>query len=291
VESEKLSVEEINKRALGQKKNSKRINKKRTIFGILSVALLLSLISISLLGIGFLDVKKVEIVDPNGDNFTYLDITNLEGKMEKIVELEKLPFVKTYEIKDQFKSLDPFIKDVYVEKVFPNKIKIVTTERVPVLSIQTESFCTILDPEGYVLEYYSADDLGSDLIEIEEFQFDTLDCKDLFDNYNTDVLYSNEIKAEFKLFNQSTFFDSEKILLMTRLAGSQKYEIDKILLEDGTYTLFLEGDRKLIYSADQDISIQIKRFILVVEQAEIDGIDFDVLDLRYKRPVMIEKKS
>lgn len=277
-------IEKIASKIIRKKPLNRREILKKSLTIFIPLIFLLVVGGLSLL-LGLLDISQIKISNSNGDSFNYLDINKINSSVEEKVIGIKLPQLSIADTKSLVVESSPFVKSVYIEKVFPDKVDIRIEERVPFLIVKTTELCAVLDPDNVVVELSEVPE-GS-----EESDSETsdpfFDCEEIESKYHLTTLFSKEIKADFVLGEESTFYDAEKILVMKRSIESQKYEIKKITLEDSLYIVTVEPNRSLIFSAQQSIDLQLKRFLLVAEQIEQDQIDFLSLDLRYERPVLV----
>ncbi|MGM0436872.1 MAG: cell division protein FtsQ/DivIB [Bacillota bacterium] len=77
---------------------------------------------------------------------------------EKIVEnikkykSENIIFVNTENIKDTLVEKENYIKDIAINKIYPNKLEIKVLERKPLAKIVNDNKILVFDKEGYILE-------------------------------------------------------------------------------------------------------------------------------------------
>lgn len=269
----KNSVENIHKRIIPFKGSSLVERIKRPLLFLMPIVFLL---------VGFylfiqsdlLLIKKFVVKSENGEELQYLDVESISEHLGDLYKDKTLTEVNITEIQSEILKFSPFVKEVYVEKSFPNKIEVRVVERVPEILLLTERECAALDPENIVVE----------LIQITEVD----ECTQLGTKYKLVTFVSTEIKADFEVGKELTSYESEKMILTKRVVQSKGYVISKIELKEGLYTISLEGEKQIIMSSLQEVEIQLKKFILVVQQIEIDSIQFKTLDLRYERPVITE---
>lgn len=271
-----LETEKINSKMVGNKASVTTKNRAKRL---LLIAILLGVIGVIVLGAylgGFFNLEKVEVGRVDGTKLVNVSGSAIEISILDKFEERKLPFLSISEVTKLVDKSSPYIRYSSVEKIFPDTLKVQITERIPFIIVESAGKCSILDPEGVVVEQYI---VGSEDTSVS-------DCNALNETKSLPILTSDDVKAEFKLSEKSSFYDIEKILLVVRALESRDYEVNSIRLELGVYTLGLEGDRQVVFSNKQDTEIQVKRLLLVLEQLDIDDLEFKTLDIRYERPVL-----
>lgn len=262
-----------------------------TIFIFLGFIILLILVTRTTL----IDVKTVVVKDVDGGELEYVEKQTVLSVVEERIVGQNLFSVDVKDAQMRIMGSDPFVEAAYIEKNFPNMITINIAERKPFLLVDSTVNCYLIDAEGFVLirefeegaEEESADN-QSDAQEDnhEDVEQESMDCDDIKSTYPVIVVESNDIKADFPLGEQSTFYEVGKIELFTKVLKDYGYTVSGIEIVDGIYLLHVGDDKIIVFSDSQDEDIQLKRFILVANKINQEGLDFRTLDLRYKRPVL-----
>lgn len=241
------------------------------------IALLLSVVVVVILSrTQWLDVRTVQIALEDGTSMRYANSEQIRKVVEPKLLGENLFYIDIREVQRSILKADPFVETAYVEKKFPNGIQLNIYERVPFLLVESDRNCYLLDSNGYVL--------AKSLEATQEEQVQ--DCESMKAQYSSIHVTSSDIRADFPLGEQSTFFEVEKIELFVRALDDQGYQTNSIEIVDGIFLMNVGEDKLIIFSGAQDEDVQLKRFILVNSKIQEEGLTFRTLDLRYKRPVL-----
>ncbi|WKZ30996.1 MAG: FtsQ-type POTRA domain-containing protein [Candidatus Dojkabacteria bacterium] len=259
-----------------EKAKRKKLLVKIAISSVLLVLVLLLGLVIS--RTTWVDVKHVEVRTADNSDLVNADRELLTAVVEDKVIGANLFSVDIREVRKILLESNPFIKDVYVEKHFPNRVVATLTEREPYLLVDTTNNCYLLDTEGYVL----AKTTGEEEIEVEP----QLDCMTMKEKFPVVIVYSTDVKADFPLGEQSTFYEAVKISIFSKVLKDNGYILENVELVEGIFLLQVGVDKLIVFSDSQDLDIQLKRFLLVTDKIEEEGLTFRTLDLRYKRPIL-----
>lgn len=283
------------------KQKSRERRKKLLTKALATVLILLGFVIILILvtRTTLIDVKTVVVKDVDGGELEYVEREAVLSAVEERVVGQNLFSVDVKDTQMRVRGSDPFVEAAYIEKNFPSRITINIAERKPFLLVDSTVNCYLIDAEGFVLirefeegeEEESADNQSDGEADAQEdnhevVQQESMDCDDIKSTYPVVVVDSNEIKADFPLGEQSTFYEVSKIELFTKVLKDYGYTVSSIEIVDGIYLLHVGDDKIIVFSDSQDEEIQLKRFILVANKIDEEGLDFRTLDLRYKRPVL-----
>jgi cell division septal protein FtsQ len=164
------------------------------------------------------------------------------------------------DLENDIKTYDKYVRKVTAEKIFPNKIKISIEEYEPLYYLEYKEVCYIISEDGYILE--------------EDLEYE--DCS----LEKGILLESNDaILAEGKLIFDLELYKAVKIL------KEFGWEISKVEFQKNVITIF-DKDKSVTIEVNQEYEDQLSKLYLVLEKANMDGIEYKSLDLRYQRPVM-----
>lgn len=164
------------------------------------------------------------------------------------------------DLENDIKTYDKYVRKVTAEKIFPNKIKISIEEYEPLYYLEYKEVCYIISEDGYILE--------------ENLEYE--DCS----LEKGILLESNDaILAEGKLIFDLELYKAVKIL------KEFGWEISKVEFQKNVITIF-DKDKSVTIEVNQEYEDQLSKLYLVLEKANMDGIEYKSLDLRYQRPVM-----
>jgi cell division septal protein FtsQ len=164
------------------------------------------------------------------------------------------------ELEQEIQKSDKYIKSVSAEKIFPNKVRLLIEEYQPISYLEYKETCYIFSQEGLILE---------EMIEYEE-------C---FLEKGIKLISNQNIIAEGKLI-----FDKE-LSEVIKILSKFGWEISTVNFKENVLEIG-DGEKVVIIEINQDYMIQASKLYLVLEKANIDGIEYKSLDLRFERPVM-----
>jgi hypothetical protein len=164
------------------------------------------------------------------------------------------------QLETDIKKSNRYVKDVSTAKIFPNKISVNIEEYQPTYYLELKEVCYILSQEGLVVE------------ENTEYEECSLE---------------NGIKLESKeniLAENKLIFDLE-LYQVVKILNEFGWEISNVEFQKNVM-LVSDADRVLTIEVNQEYEEQLYKLYLVLEKANIEGIEYSSLDLRYQRPVM-----
>jgi hypothetical protein len=224
----------------------------RILRPVIIIALVILLVYILTI-LGVFKIKKIETKEDLQYVQNLSKVTNKYlGVGYFILDLDEME----KDITDSFK----YVKDVTAQKIFPNKILLEIEEYQPSLYFEYKDVCYILSEKGIILE------------QNEEYEECILD-------------------DGIKLNSQQNILAEEKLIF-----GTELWEVLKLLEEfdwettevkfDKDILEVMDGTRIITIEIDDEYETQLSRLYLVLEKANIEGIEYRSLDLRFERPVM-----
>ncbi len=163
-----------------------------------------------------------------------------------------------------------FVERVYTEKVFPDRVLINIREKEPYFLANNSQGCFLLDKEGFVLLQG--------------------DCNILKSNHSVKELFGTDLdNIDFKVNTQSNFYNAKYIYEIVNILDYYGHNVKTVEVEEHMANFELHDSKTFIFSLLDDIEIQLKRLVVIVKKLEADEMVFKSIDLRYQRPVLIEK--
>jgi hypothetical protein len=158
------------------------------------------------------------------------------------------------------KNINGYVKNVQSQKIFPNKIDLKIEEYTPKYYLEYKDTCYIFSKEGVVLD------------EDVEYNECTLEQGiKLTSDYN--------IIADQKLIFDTEIYETVQIL--------EKFTMNilSIQIREDVLTIS-DGEKEIILESANNFDDQIAKLYLVLEKTNLEGFEYEVLDLRFQRPVM-----
>ena len=246
---------------------------------------LLLLFSLSLL-VGLWNVKKIEIINMDksysGEQAGY----NIRMYMDKYVVGRNYFSINTRDIQRALYSEVANLKWVKVEKTMPNKMVLFVKEFEPkyVLNLEQDS-CKVLSREGYLLFTICENDTEKEEKEKKDV---LLECCREFSNGNNLILFqSKELVLSSLEYGRKKLLLIEDIQNIVKVIETSSYEIVHIEVENDILEIEELDGRKFKFSLGKDIDIQLRRYIIVLSKIRNDSLEFQTLDLRFERPVLV----
>jgi hypothetical protein len=243
------------------------IKKNLPIFIVLLVFLITILI-------GVWNVKQYTIIDINGLDIPQKVSTLIDKYVnEKLIGKNYFSFATTTFEKDMKVSV-PYIKNVNIEKVVPNKLEMFVDLYNPAsTALIRETECYLLSDEGIVLDTICKEDTVNC-------------CKNyasehslyIFSAAGVDSSYNSEGKQELLIMG-----NIYKIVKVTKTYG---YEIKNISLVGNVLEITLKTDQVLRFSMTEELDLQLERYIAVANRVKSDNLEFKSIDFRFERPVL-----
>ncbi len=207
----------------------------------------------------------------NGEKLLYVSESALsEG--EYLQSRPKFFSFESAKVIQQVKATSNFIESVYLVKEFPNTLNVYILERKPFATLQIGTTrCILLDEKSFVLE------------------IDESDCKDLASKYSTITIFSEDPKVSFMANASSNYHQLELIEQVIKVLNEYKVGVASVSLDENVAVFEIDKKRKLVFSFNQDILVQLERFLAVSKELEKKEYKFKSIDFRFKRPVLSTK--
>jgi hypothetical protein len=163
-------------------------------------------------------------------------------------------------LEEDILNSERYIKSVNAEKVFPNKVRLKIEEYIPMFYLEYKETCYIFSQEGVIVE---------EQLEYEECVLE-----------NGILLESDQnILAENRLIFDTEV--SETVDVLTEFG----WEVSKVKFNKNVLN-FTDGEKTVVIEVNQEYENQLAKLYLILEKANIEGIEYESLDLRFQRPVM-----
>ncbi len=162
--------------------------------------------------------------------------------LKKIFASQNWFFLKTDEVKNKLKNY-PFIKDVYVERLFVGKVNLKILERKPFAILKYKNKNYIIDNDGIILnrEYYSKN-------EIKKLKVYVI--------LNDRKLNKERLKEVYKIYR--TF---------------KKLKIKKYIVNMSQITCILDDNKILVFSTE-DLDKSIRRAMVFLKKKDINQFSY-----------------
>jgi len=243
------------------------VKKNLPIFTVLSVFLF------SLL-IGIWNIKKYTLTDLQGLEIPVNVSTLIDKYMkEKLIGKNYFSFSTTTYEKEMFSSV-PYIKEVNIEKVIPNRLEIfVDLYRPASTALIRDTECYLLSDEGIVLDMIC--------------QEDTVNCCKAYATAQSLYLFtSSEVDSSSRENGKQELLIMENIYKAVKVIQTYGYEISAISLKDMVLEITLKTAQTFKFSMSEDLDLQLERYIAVANRVKSDNLKFKSIDFRFERPVL-----
>ena len=226
------------------------------------------LIAVFLLGLGiFVAIKldvysyfEVDFVNVEGTG-SFVNTDDVKAIVEKIVIGQSIFPIKEEDIVDLLTKNFLGAKTVVVQKDYPNSIKILIEERVPLAIVHNNSDDNFLiDSEGYVLGLVS--DGFSDLPKIQ---------------YEGPVIIG-------------TFLEKDMIPVSVQLlkfAEQEELKISSMSFYPNHVKVFVGGSAEVFIGYDKDSEKSLKTVSALIKTSEAEGKMLKKIDLRYDKVIVL----
>ncbi|MDH7476737.1 MAG: FtsQ-type POTRA domain-containing protein [Microgenomates group bacterium] len=210
---------------------------------------------ISIIVSHILVIKKITVVSSD-KNIKIIGLTNFYNK--------NLLFFNTQKASEILLRLNPLIKEINLEKKYPNQLKIEIKFGQPAAYLPSDLGYFLISENGTVL------------------------AKSKEKIYNLPEIFY------YQKFNHSAFQPGDKIdykdiiLALYFLKKAKEIALNIISIDiKGFYMIGLNlENRKILFSAEKDWSIQENQFVSLIKRFKLEGSDFRVMDLRFDKPVI-----
>ncbi len=233
------------------------------------IALITLMMRLIIVETDFFDIKYHEIYKYDNSQFQYVDKDELELFVKDNVSKFNYFSLDVNLLEKNIKNSDKFIDEVFAEKVFPAGVLVNITEKQPYITYQSSEGCILIDDKNrFVIQFENESEC-----KVINTLYNTILIKEV-ENYE---IY-NESDQEIRLF--------ELFVKIINALRSENITPLEITLKEGEAVITDVGERRYIFNQDDDVNIQVKRFLLVMGQISFDKIEYKELDFRYDRPVL-----
>lgn len=195
---------------------------------------------------------------------------NIYGNSDIFSELslfkkpQNLLFLSLAQLKDQIITTFPYVKNVTIQKKFPNKVLIQVEERVPVAEYIDEEYQLYIDEEGVFLPR---------LERFANLSFPKLIC-------------------QIQIGKEERISDQNLVQALKILAGlrNEVTSIQNLACKDSQTYMLTTDKTEVIFPTSEDHSQVISSLQFLFKQFRIEGKQPEVVDLRFEKPVLIPKK-
>lgn len=214
-------------------------------------------------------ISKVNFSSDNKEELQSID-SGLKDKATKSFLGENYISANANLVSDLMKE-NSYVKSFWVEKKLPNTINIVIKQRDPKYLIIYEDGleCAVLDSEAFTVEFDN--DIETCEMKVKESNLSKISVKPF---------------PTFKRNTQSSFYYILNLVDIEKVFDNYGYRIEQVNIVDGVTTLKVQNGSEIIISFNQDLKIQLARFVVVIEDINSKNMKFSLLDLRYERPVI-----
>ena len=222
------------KKNSNKKKKQKKPEKKKSL-KIVKVAVFLIILSIGLVFLCLSPIFNIkEIIVEKNEKVSSEELKELSG----IGESNNLFTISKKEIREKI-GKNPYIGDIKINRVFPNKIKLVVKERTPDFLVQyNEGEYIYIDDNGYILEH------SNEKLELPILIGFSTNLDDMIQNLNNKSRLNEDdlkkLNTVLKIMNVAE--DCEVNNLITKIDVSDSKD----------YKLILESENKVAYLGKAD---------------------------------------
>jgi len=272
--SKDKGLTQIKSRFRDKRASLRKFKSKYKNFLIILIIFLFSFLALWLLDkLGVTKVNNIIVVEISGNEFNYIDANELKNKLEIKFSDTSYYKLEEEELKNFIISYTPYSKSISIEKLFPSSIKISIKEKIPILTIKSGDNCGVIDDIGACLEILS----------------DNNNCASLAQFTSTSILEANELQLTFERNKQISFYDTEMILMTTKMLEQNGYTVESYEYLDETYIFYIESNKQIIFTSLEGFELQQKRMLVSLSEIGNRKLDFKVLDVRYDRPIITTK--
>lgn len=229
------------------------------------------LFSVSLL-IGMWKIEKYEIFSVNCEVNSQTE-REVGEYINSEIKGKNFFLMKSSEIEEGMFDSISYVKTVKVEKEIPNKLSLfVEVFEESLIAELSDGKCYLLSNEGFMMTEVC----------VEE--------EDCCQTYAQEVGYPHLLATGSGL--SVDINGKERLLVMVsieevmKVVQSYGYLIQEIVLEDEILSVTDSEGHKFVYDLNDDVELQLQRFLIVVGKIQAEEIPFKFLDLRFERPVV-----
>ncbi len=257
-----------------RRRKIQRISKKRSIQIPLIIFGLLIIIAATIYSLFFSEFLKIKNVDVSLDRVSCIKSEDLKNQLN--LEDQNILFVKSTTVIKSIKEKNYCIKDINLQRNFPNTVLIRAFGRDPAAVLK-------------VLENVSSD---SARLKFEDQQASgsavsseaTISAKELIvDNqgikFSSDTSHQNLPVIFIRKYDQESVKKAISIIEKTKI-----FNIPFTQASIFEQTLYLDSKPRIIFSLKGDQQKQLASLQLILTKAKMD--DMDTIDLRFEKPIV-----
>lgn len=231
---------------------------------------------------GFFNISQVELQKNNAEcindqNF----LADIKLKGENIFLLKEQKINTTI----LFKFI--CVKNVIIEKQFPNKVKIIVNERIGIARVYNFKQESLIDLKSFEASSASSAALidwsvpskqkGEDFILDEEGIIFTQNNG----NYLPNLYISDQI---LQIGTKIKNIDFDKVSLLFNKLPQMNINITQVKTNEHNFQILNEP--KIVFSLKKDVLLQLASLQLILDKAKIDNRNMEIVDLRFDKPVV-----
>jgi cell division septal protein FtsQ len=242
--------------------------RKNIIFFSIITLFLISLI------IGIWKLKNIEVIEVRDSSSQNIS-QDISTYFEENIKGKNFFKVSSDSLEEEFLNNISYLKSVQVEKKFPNKLIIfVDTYEDKIVGLLNENKCYLLSAEGYLIQ---------SLCEESEDEY----CCESFAIENQYLFFASP-QASLSMDSNK----KERLLVLgsvdkvVKVLESYGYVLSNMTLEADILKLHNPENETFIFDLNDNVELQLERFIVVISKIQSEDIKFESLDLRFERPVV-----
>ncbi len=178
-------------------------------------------------------------------------------------------FLKPSDIEKEILQNNPTLQKVHIELTYPSSLNIIVTEARPIAKVKLEDGFMAVSTEGKILSK-QRDDILTISIPITYYQpiyFQGFAVGDLIDIKEVvDAVYFIE--------------ETQKLAL----------PIGRVDIRNENMIVLISEEREILVSSTKDTREQVAQLKVVLEQFRTKAIEFNRLDVRFEKPIVVFKK-
>lgn len=203
-------------------------------------------------------------------NYFKISVFEIEGEKNIILNGtssfigDNLIFFDTEEAQKQLINENSSLKDIKIDKIYPNKLKIKFKLSEPIALLKVSAGYFALSDEARIIAKRRNLDLNLPLLTYyQQFDFMSFNIGDKIDYQ--DIRYAL------------------KILRITLNLGINPDTID---IKDINMIASKIGEKEILFSSEKDLDQEEKEFETIIRSFKIQGKNFKLLDLRFDKPIV-----
>lgn len=179
------------------------------------------------------------------------------------------------------------VKNIIIEKKFPNGVKIILNERKGLARVSEFKSETLINLKDFEATSASSTALIDWSVSHEQNNENfILDNEGIIfaqsnDNYLPNLYIANQIlQIGTKLKN----IDFNKVSLLFNKLPQMNINITQVKINELNFQILSEP--RIVFSLEKDVLLQLASLQLILDKAKIDNINMEIVDLRFDKPVV-----